>query len=131
MWDLLNQLYKRFGLWSLLFAALAFGFVWGIAHINAQPCEQVSVFFGLIEYKKVCDNGPRNNTICQELQQHFDENVSHQDALKSEIQRLESAESKGDAHARVALEEAFEQLKTLEQGRHEIEQQIERECSNK
>lgn len=130
MWDLLNQLYKRFGLWVFLAIALVFSVIWGVAHKNAQPCEQVSIL-GLIKYTKSCGgngggNGGNNGNICRELQQHIRNNSEEQDRLRQEISRLESAASKGDVHARRALEESHERLKALEQQGNEIKRQIDR-----
>ena len=131
MWDLLNQLYKRFGLWALLFVALAFATVWFVAHINAQPCEQVSVF-GLIKYTKECGNSPGsgsgNDKKCGEFRQHLGENGREQAALRHEIARLESAASKGDTHARNALEESLTRLNALKRDGQEIEAQIQSQC---
>ena len=52
MWDLLNQLYKNFGLRALFGIAAVFMTIWLVAHTMASPCEKISIFFGLIEYKK-------------------------------------------------------------------------------
>jgi hypothetical protein len=131
MWDLLNQLYKRFGLWTFLFIALAFGTVWVVLHIVTPPCEQVSVF-GIIKYPKSCEHEGKHNqgdaTKCRELRQHFENNNKQQDAQRREIKRLESAASRGDVHARSALEKSFERLKALEQQGNEIKRQMDRNC---
>ncbi|MBA3036733.1 MAG: hypothetical protein FP814_09595 [Desulfobacterium sp.] len=126
MWDLLNQLYKRFGLWALLFVALAFGSVWLVAHIVAPPCEKVSVYFGLIEYKKACGNPP--GTKCQELRQHLQMNGAQQADLRHKIIRLESEVNKGNSDAQKALEESLGQLNALKEDGQNIEAQIQSQC---
>jgi hypothetical protein len=56
MGDLLNQLYKNYGLRALLGLAAVVATIWFLAHRMAPPCERISIFFGLIEYTKAgCD----------------------------------------------------------------------------
>jgi hypothetical protein len=66
MWDFLNKLYDNLGFSALLGVAFVFIAIWFSAHIIAPPCEKISIFFGLIEYKKAgCkkNDDPLKNTI--------------------------------------------------------------------
>ncbi len=52
MQDLIALLIKRFGPWVILALILVGVAVWFIAHLNAEPGEKISLFWGMVEYTK-------------------------------------------------------------------------------
>jgi len=52
MGELIAELIKRFGILILLLLLLVGALAWYITHLKAEPGERVSVFWGMVEYKK-------------------------------------------------------------------------------
>lgn|GEM_PF-6896565 len=52
MGELFAELIKRYGIWILVILVLLGALVWFIIHLNAEPGEKISVFWGMIDYKK-------------------------------------------------------------------------------
>ncbi|MDO8947803.1 MAG: hypothetical protein Q7U88_11705 [Desulfocapsaceae bacterium] len=133
MWDLLTQLYKRFGLWALLGVALVFGAVWWLTDINAQPCEKVSVFFGFIEYNKACNPPPPTppidvTTECQELQQLLEQKHGNYDKLKQLVYELQAQVKEGNLDAQTELQKSTKRLKELQNQIHDLAAQQQIKC---
>jgi hypothetical protein len=59
IFDFLIKLIRDLGYIVILPAAVVlFAGVWGLAHWNAQPCERVSVWWGMVDYSKGGDCPP-------------------------------------------------------------------------
>jgi hypothetical protein len=48
----LKELFKKYGGWALVFAALGFAALWLVTHFMAAPGGRVSVLWGLVDYPK-------------------------------------------------------------------------------
>jgi len=133
MWDLLTQLYKRFGLWALLGVALVFGAGWWFADYNAQPGERVSVWFGFIEYNKAF-NPPQltppngETTECQELQRLLERKHENYDELKQLVDELQAQVTEGNLDAQTELQKSKRRLNELQNGIHDLAAQLQIEC---
>lgn len=131
MWELLNQLYKRFGAAALLGAALLAAVVWVVVHILTPPCETVSVFFRLVEYKKPCPIPPNNGRPPSECPQLRGEIEKPRAELKRERQVLrdmEKAANGGDPDAQHALPQQAKKVLDLEQNLARFAEDVRRRC---
>lgn len=132
MWDLLNQLYKRFGLWALLGVALVCAAIWVGVHIGAQPCEKVSIFFGLIEYKKAGCLEPRPpRTDCKEWRHLLDVKEEQLDMARQDLAHIQRAASAGDRDAQRALPQRRQFVQSLESEIGELREKIFRNCDGR
>jgi hypothetical protein len=54
--DLLNEIFKKYGLLTILFAIVFALIIWGVTHWMASPGKEVSVLWGLARYTKTAQS---------------------------------------------------------------------------